>query len=185
MHLSICQGREGSGGLEGISGSISGYKPQLLVLPRELCHDQWSLGKYWGGYPYAHLRLPSDLLVQPIGSAGISSWALPASCMPTGTGQGQRFFALSPKSCEWMKVTLQQLRAIIWRRLDLCPPSLYYSHKLHFWHHLEARNVSNPHTSNAIDIKYLSSSPKPLGVFWALHPGKWLVRDDFSKRGSM
>lgn len=38
--------------------------------------------------------------------------------------------------------------------------------------------------SNAIDIKYLSSSPKPLGVFWALHPGKWLVRDDFSNWGS-
>lgn len=59
---------EGSGGripLEGISGSISGYKPYLLVLPRGRCHDHRSLGKYWGEYSYAHIRLT----IQPTGAA--------------------------------------------------------------------------------------------------------------------
>lgn len=128
--------------------------------------------------------------IWPTGAAdrvsSISSWALPASWMPTGTGERERFFALSPISC--LRVNeghLATTQSNYLKEVRSLSSFLYYSHKLHFWHHLEAGNVSNPHTSNAIDIKYLSSSPKPLGVFWALHPGKWLVRDDFSNRGSM
>ena len=41
--------------------------------------------------------------IWPTGAAdrvsSISSWALPASWMPTGTGERERFFALSPISC--------------------------------------------------------------------------------------